>query len=353
MQSGLVGESEPLKKFGVMLDEATVKQKAVELGLYDGVGALSKSARAQSVYQLLLDQTTNAQGDLAKTSDSLANQQARGAAKQEEAWTQLGEAIAPLSAEVMPLLAEVITFVVGLIVQAIKWIRGWIDANQPLIQTVMKVAGVLLDILGKAIGFVFDLIGKLIGIWQVEMDIFRKVFDVITSLGGKLFDAVIGSVKSVLNWFGNLWDTISSTAGKITGAISNLFAPLGKSFDKVIDVIKGGWNTFARFWNSIGISIPEVRIPNPLGGDVVLGGGSFHLPNLPVLDRGGIVTGPTLALLSANSRPEAIVPLDRMGGGGITVNVYAGVGDPVAIGREVVEAVRAYERANGPAWAAA
>jgi hypothetical protein len=34
-------------------------------------------------------------------------------------------------------------------------------------------------------------------------------------------------------------------------------------------------------------------------------------------------------------------------GGGITVNVYAGVGDPVAIGRQVSEALRAYNRASG------
>jgi len=38
------------------------------------------------------------------------------------------------------------------------------------------------------------------------------------------------------------------------------------------------------------------------------------------------------------------------GSGGITVNVTAGVGDPVAIGRSVVESLKAYERTNGTAW---
>jgi hypothetical protein len=36
------------------------------------------------------------------------------------------------------------------------------------------------------------------------------------------------------------------------------------------------------------------------------------------------------------------------GGSAITVNVYTGIGDPVRIGREVHEALRAYERASGP-----
>jgi hypothetical protein len=35
------------------------------------------------------------------------------------------------------------------------------------------------------------------------------------------------------------------------------------------------------------------------------------------------------------------------GGRGITVNVYAGVGDPVAIGRQVSESLQAYQRASG------
>lgn len=38
------------------------------------------------------------------------------------------------------------------------------------------------------------------------------------------------------------------------------------------------------------------------------------------------------------------------GGGGITVNVTAGVGDPVAIGRTVVESLKAYERTSGTSW---
>jgi hypothetical protein len=37
-------------------------------------------------------------------------------------------------------------------------------------------------------------------------------------------------------------------------------------------------------------------------------------------------------------------------GGGVIVNVTAGVGDPVAIGRSVVEVLKAYERTSGTAW---
>jgi hypothetical protein len=351
IESGFTGATRPLRQYGVMLDEATVKQEAVTLGLYDGSGALDKSARAQAVYQLLLAQTTNAQGDLARTSDGLANQQKLSAARQEEAWTRLGDILYPIAQTIMPMVADALTAVISLVVEIAQDIVDWIHRNQALVDAIVNVA----KIIGNVLAVAFNIAIKLIGAW-IDWETFLansvvKVWNLIAGVIGGVIGGVVGGIRTAINWFGNLWDTISSVAGKIMHVLGDLFAPLGKSLDSAIGVIRDAWDTFARFWNSIGISIPEVRIPNPLGGDVVIGGGSLSLPKLPVLDSGGVVTGPTLALLSANSRPEAVVPLDRLGGGGATVNVYAGVGDPVAIGRAVVDAVHSFERANGPAWA--
>jgi hypothetical protein len=77
---------------------------------------------------------------------------------------------------------------------------------------------------------------------------------------------------------------------------------------------------------------------------------------------GGIVTRPTMALIG-EAGPEAVVPLNQMpgasplpagGGGGITINVTAGMGaDGRSIGQAVVQAIRDYERSNGRVFAAA
>ena len=79
--------------------------------------------------------------------------------------------------------------------------------------------------------------------------------------------------------------------------------------------------------------------------------------NIPTgaMAEGGIVTRPTLALLAEKGTPEAVVPLNKSGGIGATYNitVQAGVGDPGAIGQQVVESIRAYERRNGAGWRAA
>jgi phage-related minor tail protein len=66
---------------------------------------------------------------------------------------------------------------------------------------------------------------------------------------------------------------------------------------------------------------------------------------------GGIVTAPTLALIGERG-PEAVIPLDRMKGGGsnnITVNVNGGISTSADIGRAVVNAIKAMNRVDGPA----
>jgi len=70
--------------------------------------------------------------------------------------------------------------------------------------------------------------------------------------------------------------------------------------------------------------------------------------SIPRLAEGGIVTGPTLALIG-EAGPEAVVPLDRMAtGGGVTINVTGGLSTSAEIGQAVVNALRAYSRSAGP-----
>ena len=81
---------------------------------------------------------------------------------------------------------------------------------------------------------------------------------------------------------------------------------------------------------------PSKPLPNlPAGLEWGVGG-------LPALAEGGIVMGPTLALVG-EAGPEAVVPLNR-GYGQTVVNVTVTSADPQA----VVEAIRRYTRQNGP-----
>jgi len=74
LRAGLVGESEPLRRFGVNLSEAKIQAEALKMGLISVKGeALDPSAKAQAAYNIILRETKTAQGDYNRTSDSLAN----------------------------------------------------------------------------------------------------------------------------------------------------------------------------------------------------------------------------------------------------------------------------------------
>ena len=69
-----------------------------------------------------------------------------------------------------------------------------------------------------------------------------------------------------------------------------------------------------------------------------------ELKGIPAMAAGGVVTGPTLALIG-EAGPEAVIPLDRMGsmGGGNNVTINVNGGDP----QQVVNALRRYMQVNG------
>lgn len=95
LRAGLVGEAEPLKSLGINLNEATLKEKAMVLGLSDGKGVLDASAKAQAAYAIMLDQSTKAQGDFARTSDGLANQQRILEANWKNLQVRIGDGLLP------------------------------------------------------------------------------------------------------------------------------------------------------------------------------------------------------------------------------------------------------------------
>jgi len=94
--AGLRGESEPLRRYGVLLDDATLRQVAFEMGLVSTTkNALTPAQKAQAALHAIMMQTTLAQGDFTRTSSSLANQQRILQAEFENVRAQLGEGLQP------------------------------------------------------------------------------------------------------------------------------------------------------------------------------------------------------------------------------------------------------------------
>lgn len=74
IRAGLVGESEPLRAYGVMLNEAAVQQEAMRLGLAKNKNELTESAKIMARASLIEKGLAVAKGDHAKTQGGLNNQ---------------------------------------------------------------------------------------------------------------------------------------------------------------------------------------------------------------------------------------------------------------------------------------
>jgi hypothetical protein len=109
LRAGLAGEAEPLRALGVFLSEAAVAAKAVELGLAASTGEVDQAAKVQARYALIMEQTTTAQGDFARTADGIANSSRTLQGEFENLKAAIGEQLAPAFKSLldnMPLLLD-------------------------------------------------------------------------------------------------------------------------------------------------------------------------------------------------------------------------------------------------------
>jgi hypothetical protein len=94
--AALRGEAEPIRRFGVLMDEATLKQEALAMGLIETTkGALTPQQKVLAANALIFKQTADAQGDFARTSDGVANQQRILEASFKDLQTEVGQKLLP------------------------------------------------------------------------------------------------------------------------------------------------------------------------------------------------------------------------------------------------------------------
>jgi hypothetical protein len=158
--------------------------------------------------------------------------------------------------------------------------------------------------------------------------------------------ALIAILAALYFKFDGVRKIVDTVFKAITTGVKFSFDAIKGYFEFVMGVYKSIFNGIAKLWNNT-IGKLSFEFPGWVPG---LGGKGFSVPNIPMLAEGGIVTGPTLAMIG-EAGPEAVVPLSKMGGmgGGVTVNVNGGLATSAEIGQAVVNAIRAYNRSAGPA----
>lgn len=99
IRSGMSGETEPLKQLGINMSVANMEAYALAEGIEKPWKKMSQQEQTILRYNYLLEQTADAQGDFARTSDSYANQQRIMELTMQNLSAELGEKLLPVALE--------------------------------------------------------------------------------------------------------------------------------------------------------------------------------------------------------------------------------------------------------------
>jgi len=132
--SALRGETEPIRRFGVTLNDAAIRAKAVELGLAATTAQVTQQHKGIAALKLIYEQTNAVAGDFANTSDSLANQQRQLAAEWENAQAEIGQALLPAMVQLVEIARDAIPVLVALANAAVGVAGEFAKAVRPAIE---------------------------------------------------------------------------------------------------------------------------------------------------------------------------------------------------------------------------
>lgn len=225
--AALRGESEPIRKYGVMLDDAALKAKAMEMGIYDGNGSLTAQQKILAANALIFEQTSDAQGDFARTSDGLANQQRILAARIENVKARLGTALLPIALKVAGAFATFIEKVAPLVERYLPKLQ---DLFSQVADKVKPIVAAIKDALTPVL--------EKIGDWMKKnMDTVKVFFGVIAGA------TVIAAVSALAAAFAALFSPVVLIIGAIAAVAAGLYYAYQQS-----ETFRNAVNTVARFF---------------------------------------------------------------------------------------------------------
>lgn len=192
LRSGLLGEQEAVERLGINMSETRLKAKALEMGMGDGKKVLDASSKAQAAYAIIMEDTANAQGDFARTSGNLANQQRIMTAQWDEAKASIGEGLLPLMVAVAGVLNDtLIPALKTLFLSSGADATGW--------------AATLRDAIGDTVGFALGAFAELA----------RAIANALGAIPGNIGEGVIQNLRDVADGIDGARTKLHASTGEL------------------------------------------------------------------------------------------------------------------------------------------
>jgi hypothetical protein len=212
-QSGLSGEAEPLKRFGINLLQSEVQAFALRSGLIEVGETMTEQQKVQARYGLLMETTAKTAGDFANTSDGLANSQRILQANFQDMQATVGGALLPafaaLSAGLLPVV-EQLGPVLGDAVESLtpaledlaSQIPGLLTSFMPLVPVFVNFLGVVLNLAQAVLPILVRLFESLIptieSLLPPVMELIEQLLPPLADLFLTVVDAILPMVEAVL-----------------------------------------------------------------------------------------------------------------------------------------------------------
>lgn len=215
VSSLLRGERDPIERYGVSIKQADVNARLAAMGLTELEGEAAKAAERQATLALLTDQTSAAQGQFARESDTAAGAQARATAEWENAQAKLGQALLPMLVELA-----------GILEKTAKWIADNDELVRNLAVALGIVSGALVVLRGAQIAMNIAMAANPVGLIITALGLLALGIAAIVTR----WEDVKTAVKPIIEWF---TDKIETLVGWITTAwegLGNFFSGVGQGF---------------------------------------------------------------------------------------------------------------------------
>lgn len=236
IQSALVGNTETLRKYGVVASQAAIIEEALNSGLIANKNELDATSKAQAIYNILLASTTDAQGDAIRTADSIANQ-----------FVALKSAVQDLA---IAFGNELIPFT-QVLVGALRDIVGWFTDLHPATKKIILIVGGLVAAIGPLL-LGIGLLAKAFATLNLTM-LANPVFLITTGtialaaaiagLGLLIHTRKVDRARRAQQAFNDTLDSGMIVAGQMTESLNELAAELGGLIGATIFATTGFYDT--------------------------------------------------------------------------------------------------------------
>lgn len=344
--AALRGEAEPLRAYGVLLDDASMRQKALELGIISSTkNALTPQQKVLAAQALIYEQTSAAQGDFERTSDGLANKTRILTAQLENAKVTIGDAL-------LPIVLELATFFSDKVIPIVEGVANAFGSNKDKSAGLSGILTTLIGIISNLAIPIFDGMKKAFDSIKATIienkDEFEAFFQVIKAAApiigtviGKAFE-VIGNIASiVLNLISNVLGAIKPLINTAIDGINlvirglNLIKP-GNDIPFLDKIGTGGAAT------SAGISVPTASLPTgftPAGNSITTSTGTNTTTKSSISAAAASAAASAGQIVNGSFRAGAFRKAEAADSGNVyNINV-TGALDKEGVARQIVEII--------------